>query len=36
MYVDELIYIGNGDKLIDEFKSRMINEFEMTHLILMN
>nr|CAD1827358.1 unnamed protein product [Ananas comosus var. bracteatus] len=36
LYIDDLIYIGNSQKLIDEFRSHMIQEFEMTDLDLMN
>jgi hypothetical protein len=32
VYVDNLIYTGNGDELFQKFKSHMIVEFEMTDL----
>jgi Reverse transcriptase (RNA-dependent DNA polymerase) len=35
LYVDDLIFIGNNDKMIEEFKSTMTREFEMTDLSLM-
>lgn len=36
LYVDDLIYTGNSVGLMEEFKSCMINEFEMTDLGLMS
>ena len=36
LYVDDLIYVGNSQKMIDEFKSHMVQEFEMTDLNLTN
>nr|CAD1837278.1 unnamed protein product [Ananas comosus var. bracteatus] len=36
LYVDGLIYIGNSQKMIGEFKSHMVREFEMMDLNLMN
>jgi Reverse transcriptase (RNA-dependent DNA polymerase) len=35
LYVDDLIFIGNNQKLIDEFKREMKLEFEMTDLRMM-
>jgi transposase len=36
LYVDDLIYTGNCVVLLEEFKSIMINEFEMIDLGLMS
>lgn len=36
LYVDDLICIGNSVGLMEEFKSSMINDFEMTDLGLMS
>ena len=36
LYVDDLICIGNSVMLMEEFKSSMINELEMTDLGLMS
>ena len=35
LYVDDLIFMGNSQRLIDEFKKDMKTEFEMTDLGLM-
>ena len=35
LYVDDLIFIGNNDEMIEEFKGTMRREFEMTDLGLM-
>ena len=35
LYVDDLIFMGNNDQLIAEFRSIMTREFEMTNLGLM-
>jgi Reverse transcriptase (RNA-dependent DNA polymerase) len=35
LYVDDLIFMGNNQKLIDEFKREMKLEFEMTDLRMM-
>jgi len=35
LYVDDLIFMGNNDEMIEKFKSTMIQEFEMTDLGLM-
>jgi Reverse transcriptase (RNA-dependent DNA polymerase) len=35
LYVDGLIFIGNNQKLIDEFKTIMMLEFEMINLEMM-
>lgn len=35
VYVDDLLITGNNQELIDEFKSEMLKEFEMTDLGLM-
>ena len=35
LYVDDLIFMGNSQRLIDEFKEDMKKEFEMTDLGLM-
>ena len=32
LYVDDLIFSGNNDEMIEEFKSTMTREFEMTDL----
>jgi Reverse transcriptase (RNA-dependent DNA polymerase) len=32
LYVDDLIFMGNNQRLIDEFKREMKLEFEMTDL----
>lgn len=36
LYVDDHIYIGNNDKMIEEFKVYMMKKFEMTDLGLMH
>jgi Reverse transcriptase (RNA-dependent DNA polymerase) len=36
LYVDDLIFMGNNDEMIEEFKDTMTREFEMTDLSLMN
>ena len=36
LYVDDLIYIGNGETIIREFKEEMMQTFEMTDLGLMH
>ena len=35
LYVEDLIFIGNDNFLIGEFKEAMKNEFEMTYLGLL-
>ena len=35
LYVDDLIFLGNNDEMIEEFKSTMMREFEMTDLGLL-
>ncbi|KAJ3693375.1 hypothetical protein LUZ60_008855 [Juncus effusus] len=35
LYVDDLIFMGNNDKMLKEFKEAMMREFEMTDLGLM-
>ena len=35
LYVDNLIFSGNNDEMIEEFKSTMTREFEMTDLGLL-
>ncbi|KAK8525370.1 hypothetical protein V6N12_014065 [Hibiscus sabdariffa] len=35
LYVDDLIFMGNNDEMIEEFKGTMTREFEMTDLGLM-
>ncbi|XP_050909324.1 uncharacterized mitochondrial protein AtMg00810-like [Lathyrus oleraceus] len=35
LYVDDLIFLGSNDQMIEEFKSTMTCEFEMTDLGLM-
>jgi Reverse transcriptase (RNA-dependent DNA polymerase) len=35
LYVDDLIFMGNRQRLIDEFKQEMKLEFEMTNLGMM-
>ena len=35
LYVDDLIFMGNSQRLIEEFKRDMTKEFEMTDLGLM-
>ncbi|KAJ3676254.1 hypothetical protein LUZ60_003666 [Juncus effusus] len=35
LYVDDLIFMGNNDKMVKEFKEAMMREFEMTDLGLM-
>ena len=35
LYVDDLIFSGNNDEMIEEFKNTMIREFEMTDLGLL-
>nr|KYP70091.1 Retrovirus-related Pol polyprotein from transposon TNT 1-94 [Cajanus cajan] len=35
LYVDDLIFMGNNDEMVQEFKSTMAQEFEMTDLGLM-
>jgi Reverse transcriptase (RNA-dependent DNA polymerase) len=35
LYVDDLIFIGNNDEMIEEFKGTMTWELEMTDLGLM-
>jgi Reverse transcriptase (RNA-dependent DNA polymerase) len=35
LYVDDLIFMGNNQRLIDEFKREMKFEFEMTNLRMM-
>ena len=35
LYVDDLIFLGSNDQMIEEFKSTMTHEFEMTDLGLM-
>ena len=35
LYVDELIFLGNNDEMIEEFKSTMTREFKMTDLGLL-
>lgn len=32
MYVDDMLYTGDDDKLLVDFKLSMENEFEMTYL----
>lgn len=32
LYVDDLIYTGNSERLLEEFKNSMKNEFSMTDL----
>jgi len=36
LYVDDLIFMGNNNEIIEEFKGTMKREFEMTNLGLMN
>ena len=36
LYVDDLIYMGSSSKLNDEFKKKMMYEFEMKDLGLMH
>ncbi|GAA0183716.1 transmembrane signal receptor [Lithospermum erythrorhizon] len=36
IYVDDLIYIGNDERLIVEFKSSMLSRFDMTNLGIMS
>ena len=31
LYVDDFIYIGNNDELLEKFKSHMIAQFDITH-----
>lgn len=35
LYVDDLIFLGSNDQMIEEFKGTMTQEFEMTDLGLM-
>ena len=35
LYVDDLIFLGNDDEMIEGFKSTMTREFEMTDLGLL-
>jgi len=35
LYIDDLIFMGNNDEMLEEFKSTMTQEFEMTDLGLM-
>ena len=35
LYVDDLIFLGNNNQMIEEFKGTMTQEFEMTDLGLM-
>ena len=35
LYVDDLIFMGNSQRLVDQFKVAMTSEFEMTDLGLM-
>ena len=35
LYVDELIFLGSDAQMIEDFKSTMTSEFEMTDLGLM-
>ena len=35
LYVDDLIFSGNNDKMIEEFKSTITREFEITDLGLL-
>jgi len=35
LYIDDLIFMGSSDKMIEKFKGTMIREFEMTDLGLM-
>ena len=35
LYVDDLIFMGNNQRLVEEFKTEMKKEFEMTDLGLM-
>jgi Reverse transcriptase (RNA-dependent DNA polymerase) len=35
LYVDDMIFMGNNQRLIDEFKLEMKFEFEMTNLGMM-
>lgn len=35
LYVDDLIYVGSNQKIIEEFKRAMMNKYEMTDLGLM-
>ena len=35
LYVDDLIYTGSNQKMIEEFKKTMMSEYEMTDLGLM-
>ena len=36
LYVDDLIYTGNNETMVKEFKDNMIRTFEMTYLGLMH
>ena len=36
LYVDDLIYVGNSNQLIDDFRRSMIGEFEMIDLGLIS
>lgn len=36
LYVDDLIYIGNYEKMIKEFKENVMNTFKMMDLALMH
>lgn len=36
MYVDDIIYLGSSQSVIDEFKDGMMNTFEMSDLGLMH
>ena len=35
LYVGDLIFLGNNDEMIEEFKGTMTREFEMTDLSLL-
>ncbi|KAL0416925.1 UNVERIFIED_CONTAM: Retrovirus-related Pol polyprotein from transposon RE1 [Sesamum latifolium] len=35
LYVDDLIYFGTNQSIVDEFKKKMMKDFEMTYLGLM-
>lgn len=35
LYVEDLIFMGNDEKMIEEFKEAMTREFEMTYLVFM-
>lgn len=35
LYVDDLIYMGTNDQMLDDFKEAMMKEYEMTDLGIM-